>query len=133
MELNTNIKAGAPDVEYLPHEEYDVAHQRGKERVKGNAVDTKILAEPITFHFSKRTAPNRFLKAPMTERLCHWNEVGVPGEDIVRFNESSPPFPISPQFVLQGLLPSFMSCIFQVFMLCILAKNVHLYSTNSAG
>lgn len=93
MEYNAEIKTGAPDLNYLPHEEYDVAHQRGKERVKGDAVDIKVLAEPITFHFSERTAPNRFLKAPMTERLCHWNEVGAPGEDIVRFDEPSSHYP----------------------------------------
>lgn len=42
-----------------------------------------VLAEPITFEFSGKTAPNRFLKAPMTERLCRWNDEEK-GEDEVR-------------------------------------------------
>jgi len=50
-------------------------------RIQSEKVDVSLLAESITFPFSGRTAPNRFLKAPMTERLCHWNKEG---EDIVR-------------------------------------------------
>lgn len=53
---------------------------QGHLRVHSDAVDTSSLREPITFPFSGRTAPNRFLKAPMTERLCAWNKEG---EDIV--------------------------------------------------
>ena len=59
---------------------------RGYSRVRGDGnVDTKLLAQPITFPFSGRTAPNRFLKAPMTERLCHWSN-----EDITRRGVPSP-------------------------------------------
>lgn len=57
------------------------ATQNGAMRIDGEDVDISPLAEPITFEFSGRTAKNRFLKAPMTERLCHWNKEG---EDIVR-------------------------------------------------
>lgn len=46
------------------------------------------MAEPVTFAFSGRTAMNRFLKAPMTERLCKWNDEDK-GEDIV--SQSSHP------------------------------------------
>ena len=43
---------------------------RGHSRVKGDGnVDTKLLSQPITFPFSDRTARNRLLEAPITERL----------------------------------------------------------------
>lgn len=58
----------------------ETASHNGVARIAGDEVDISPLAEPITFEFSGRTAPNRFLKAPMTERLCHWNKEG---EDIV--------------------------------------------------
>ena len=50
----------------------------GRVRVEGPQVDVSVLNESITFPFSGRTARNRFLKAPMTERLCHWNKEGEP-------------------------------------------------------
>jgi hypothetical protein len=59
---------------------------RGHSRVKGDGnVDTKLLSQPITFPFSGRTALNRVLKSPMTERLCHWSN-----EDITRCGVPSP-------------------------------------------
>ena len=47
----------------------------GEQRVQASSdtIDISILSEPITMPFSGKTAPNRFLKAPMTERLCRWN------------------------------------------------------------
>lgn len=57
-------------------------------RVPGDNVDVSVLRQPITFPFSGRTAKNRLLKAPMTERLCNWNKEG---EDIVNLSPSSPP------------------------------------------
>lgn len=45
-------------------------------------VDISVLGTPITFPFCGKTAPNRFLKAPMTERLCRWNDEEK-GEDVV--------------------------------------------------
>ena len=53
---------------------------RGHLRVTGETVDLSVLRQPLTFSFSGRTAKNRLLKAPMTERLCKWNKEG---EDIV--------------------------------------------------
>jgi 2,4-dienoyl-CoA reductase-like NADH-dependent reductase (Old Yellow Enzyme family) len=52
----------------------------GSRRHEGSKFDTTILAQPIKFPFSGRTAPNRLLKAPMTERLCQWSGEG---QDIV--------------------------------------------------
>ncbi|RVX67421.1 hypothetical protein B0A52_08774 [Exophiala mesophila] len=57
----------------------DKSDFRGHARVPGEVVDTSVLNEPITLPFSGRIAKNRFLKAPMTERLCQWN---AEGEDI---------------------------------------------------
>ncbi len=62
-----------------PNSEYPtVLENRGHEvtRMDGMHVNTATLQNPITFPFSGRTAMNRFLKAPMTERLCHWNKEG---------------------------------------------------------
>lgn len=53
----------------------------GHQRITSSAIDPAPLAEPITFPFSGRTAKNRFLKAPLTERLCHWNAEGAPISD----------------------------------------------------
>jgi hypothetical protein len=47
---------------------------RGHLRVDGDKVDVSILKDKIVFPFSGKVAPNRFLKAPMTERLCPWPE-----------------------------------------------------------
>jgi len=47
---------------------------RGKLRLQSDAVDVSPLAESITFPFSGRTAMNRLMKGPMTERLCYWPE-----------------------------------------------------------
>jgi hypothetical protein len=52
----------------------------GSRRHEGPKIDTTVLEQPITFPFSRRTAPNRLLKAPMTERLCQWSKEG---QDIV--------------------------------------------------
>lgn len=62
------------------HEQNDIRHGRGHLRVASQVADVSVLAEPVTFAFSGRTAKNRFLKAPMTERLCRWNK---DGENIV--------------------------------------------------
>ena len=63
------------------HEKNSVHASRGHLRVQSKPADISILNESITFAFSGKIAKNRFLKAPMTERLCHWNKEG---EDIVR-------------------------------------------------
>jgi hypothetical protein len=43
-------------------------------RTLGEKVDTKLLGEEIILPFSGKKAKNRFMKAPMTERLCEWPE-----------------------------------------------------------
>lgn len=67
------------EAEHYQHESTHGARGEGLLRVKGEKVDIAPLQQSITFPFSGRTAKNRFLKAPMTERLCHWNK---DGEDI---------------------------------------------------
>lgn len=47
------------------------------------------LAQPLKFEFSGKTAPNRIMKAAMTERLSSWDPVnkekrGIPSERIIR-------------------------------------------------
>lgn len=86
MEYDKVTEEGAPEALNYEHQSTSAPTGRGRLRVKGDAVDTNVLAEPITLPFSGRTAKNRFLKAPMTERLCHWNKEG---EDIVSDMTSS--------------------------------------------
>ncbi|KAE9970090.1 hypothetical protein BLS_005080 [Venturia inaequalis] len=43
-------------------------------RIVGEKVDTKLLGEKIVLPFSGRKVKNRFMKAPMTERMCDWPE-----------------------------------------------------------
>lgn len=70
-----------PSAPGAPHSTKDPrAHLRVD---SGNDVDVSPLAQPLKFEFSGRTVMNRFLKAPMTERLCRWNDEDK-GEDIVR-------------------------------------------------
>lgn len=54
--------------------------------------DVDILAQPVHFKHSGRTAPNRFLKAAMTERLSTWDEEdvtkrGIPTPELIRVYE----------------------------------------------
>ncbi|OCT54082.1 NADH oxidase [Cladophialophora carrionii] len=51
--------------------------------------DAGPLAQPLKFEFSGKTAPNRFLKAAMTERLSSWDpehkeKRGIPSEQLIR-------------------------------------------------
>ncbi|KAI2618168.1 NADH oxidase [Hypoxylon sp. NC1633] len=50
-------------------------------RYEGQDVDTAPLAEPLTFPFSTRVAPNRLMKAAMTERMATWDpdDMGASG------------------------------------------------------
>jgi len=74
-----------------PDEPHSTSDPRAHLRVESDpATDLSVLAAPITFAFSGKTAMNRFLKAPMTERLCKWNDVDK-GEDIVCPIPSPPP------------------------------------------
>jgi hypothetical protein len=50
--------------------------------------DVGPLAQPLQFEFSGKSAPNRFLKAAMTERLSSWDpenkkKRGVPSEELI--------------------------------------------------
>ena len=76
-----SVKEGyaEPEAKQFPHESVKGGANGGTLRIDAPEVDVSLLKEPITFAFSGRTAKNRFLKAPMTERLCHWNKEG---EDI---------------------------------------------------
>ncbi|KAK8044965.1 hypothetical protein PG993_004989 [Apiospora rasikravindrae] len=82
-EYDAVTATGKPEAENYAHESATPVDPRGgKLRVKGPALsqdELDILRQPLQFPFSGRTANNRFLKAPMTERLCQWNKEG---EDI---------------------------------------------------
>ncbi|KAH8198339.1 hypothetical protein TruAng_007494 [Truncatella angustata] len=61
-------------------------------RYTSEPADRSRLAEPLTFHFSGRTAPNRFMKAAMTEQLCTYDpqdseKNGMPTKNIERVYE----------------------------------------------
>jgi len=48
----------------------------------------KVLGEPIKLEFSGRTAPSRFMKGAMTERLSSWDQEdttkrGIPSDELV--------------------------------------------------
>ena len=58
------------------------------QRFPGAQVDAAPLGKPLHFEFSGRDAPNRFLKAAMTERLSSWDPKdiqarGVPSEGLI--------------------------------------------------
>lgn len=77
--MTTTSENAEPEAKNYSHESVPGGKNDGNLRVKAPEVDVSPLKESITFPFSGRTAKNRFLKAPMTERLCHWNKEG---EDI---------------------------------------------------
>ncbi|PYI13811.1 NADH oxidase [Aspergillus violaceofuscus CBS 115571] len=54
----------------------------------GTPVDVTPLAQPLHFEFSQRSAPNRFLKGAMSERLCSWSVEdlaarGIPSDELI--------------------------------------------------
>ncbi|KAL6743526.1 hypothetical protein Aduo_016555 [Ancylostoma duodenale] len=58
-----------------------------RERIPAQEVDVSILGAPLTFR-NTRKAKNRFLKAPMTEKLCTWDSEdlsrrGIPTQDLI--------------------------------------------------
>ena len=71
MEYDKSTARGAPESHNYPHTSN--TQDDGHQRVSGPKVDVSVLGESVTLPFSGRIAPNRFLKAPMTERLCQWN------------------------------------------------------------
>lgn len=67
-------------------------------RYPSSEADTSLLAQPLTFKFASKTAPNRFLKSAMTERLSSWDPIdlpsrGIPSKEIInvyrRWGEAS--------------------------------------------
>lgn len=61
-------------------------------RYKSEPAGRSRLAEPLSFHFSGRTALNRFTKAAMTEQLCTYDPIdstnnGIPTQNIERIYE----------------------------------------------
>lgn len=88
MEYDKTTTSSGPIPACDTHTTAPLSSGRGHVRVKCDAIDTAALAAPLTFPFSGRTAKNRFLKAPMTERLCRWN---ADGEDVVRLHREVHP------------------------------------------
>jgi 2,4-dienoyl-CoA reductase-like NADH-dependent reductase (Old Yellow Enzyme family) len=57
-------------------------------RIPSHEADASKLGQPLHFEFSGKTAPNRFLKAAMTERLSSWDpkdlpKRGVPSKNLI--------------------------------------------------
>lgn len=57
-------------------------------RYSSDDLSPEPLGKPLYFEFAGRTAPNRFLKAAMTERLSSWDpqsfpERGVPSDNLI--------------------------------------------------
>lgn len=60
----------------------------GVPRYESEPGDIKALGSPLHFDFANRSAPNRFLKAAMTERLSSWDpqefsKRGVPSDNLI--------------------------------------------------
>ena len=58
------------------------------QRYESDDVDASALGKPLHFEFSGKTAPNRFLKAAMTERISSWDpknlkDSGIPSENLI--------------------------------------------------
>ena len=57
-------------------------------RYSSDDVSPAALGEPLHFEYSGQTAPNRFLKAAMTERISSWDPQnfearGIPSDDLI--------------------------------------------------
>lgn len=60
----------------------------GSQRLPAEHVDASPLGKPLHFEFANKTAPNRFLKAAMTERLSSWDpkdfpKRGIPSKNLI--------------------------------------------------
>ncbi|KAK3060039.1 hypothetical protein LTS18_009481, partial [Coniosporium uncinatum] len=58
------------------------------DRYESEDVDVSPLGQSLKFEFSGKTAPNRFLKGAMTERLSSWDpnnfqKRGIPSEQLI--------------------------------------------------
>ncbi len=57
-------------------------------RYESDDVDPSPLGQPLDFVFSGKTAPNRFLKGAMTERISSWDPKnydarGIPSKNLI--------------------------------------------------
>jgi hypothetical protein len=57
-------------------------------RYQSEEADAAKLGQPLHFEFSGKTAPNRFLKGAMTERLSSWSPTdfkarGIPSKNLI--------------------------------------------------
>ncbi|KAK5009451.1 hypothetical protein LTR28_001003, partial [Elasticomyces elasticus] len=57
-------------------------------RYESDDVDPSPLGQPLKFEFSGKTAPNRFLKGAMTERISSWDPEnlearGIPSKNLI--------------------------------------------------
>lgn len=57
-------------------------------RYESDSKDASPLGQPLKFEFSGQTAPNRFLKGAMTERISSWDPEnfearGVPSKNLI--------------------------------------------------
>jgi len=79
--------------ETIQGQQSKMSSQRIAPRWPSTSSQTAPLAQPLTFPFSGRTAPNRFLKAATSERLCSFDGVsslserGIPSPELVRAYE----------------------------------------------
>lgn len=60
----------------------------GSDRYESDDVDASPLGKPLKFEFSGKSAPNRFMKAAMTERLSSWDaknfeKRGIPQKPLI--------------------------------------------------
>jgi 2,4-dienoyl-CoA reductase-like NADH-dependent reductase (Old Yellow Enzyme family) len=60
----------------------------GSNRLPSEHVDPSPLGKPLHFEFADKTAPNRFMKAAMTERLSTWDpkdllKRGIPTKNLI--------------------------------------------------
>jgi 2,4-dienoyl-CoA reductase-like NADH-dependent reductase (Old Yellow Enzyme family) len=60
----------------------------GSDRLPTEHVDASPLGKPLHFEFANKTAPNRFMKAAMTERLSTWDSKdlqkrGIPTRNLI--------------------------------------------------
>ena len=57
-------------------------------RYESDDVDVSKLGQPLHYEFSGKTAPNRFLKSAMTERISSWDPKnfdarGIPSKNLI--------------------------------------------------
>ena len=88
--------------------------------------DVGPLAQPLKFEFSGKTAPNRFLKAAMTERLSSWDpehkeKRGIPSDQLIRVYQRWGEGGLG--LILTGNLVSFVAMHFVTMALAVMIVN----------